>query len=364
MKANTIFFLSTAATSMSVLFIPVIAERIGASNLMIGVIVSMYGLMSLLSMYLFGWVSDNKGRLLLIRAGMLVSAVTFLSQVFADTEMKILVVRSLCGLSIGVFYSSLVMYGVESGKKLGKYTSFESLGWGVGNLVAGLMAGSVVAGVVIGYVDIFKVAAAIFFACFFLSLLLKEGEAPKVKSPLIPLSIIKKNANIYFPFLLRDTGAYCAWTFFPLYLMGLGASDFWIGFIIFLNSGLQFPMKQYVDRFGFEKLFTWGMAISAVALYAYVLPRNYIEVIPAQILIALAWTTLSVGAMGLLTERNHEKATVIGLFSSTRGVAQILAPLVGGVIAEYLGFKAMMAFAGTITTIGLVIHIMLKKMGR
>jgi MFS family permease len=351
-KTNAVFFLSTAATSMSVLFIPVIAQGMGASNLMIGVIVSMYGLMSLLSMYLFGWVSDNRGRLTLIRVGMLVSVFAFLFQLTADTELMLLIARSLCGLAIGVFYSALVMYGVESGKKLGKFTSYESLGWGVGNLVAGMVA---------VYADIFLLASLIFFACFLLSLKLTEVGAPKVKSPLVPIRIIRKNANIYFPFLLRDTGAYCAWTFFPLYLIGLGANDFWVGLIIFLNSGLQFPMKQIIDKYSFEKLFTWGLAISAVGLYSYVLPRNYFEVIPAQIIIALAWTTLSVGAMGLLTERNDEKAQVIGLFSSTRGFAQIAAPLIGGVITQYWGYNALMAFSGTITLMGLLVHLFLKK---
>ncbi|MFH0862581.1 MAG: MFS transporter [Candidatus Altiarchaeota archaeon] len=361
MRPNAIFFLSTAATSMSVLFIPVIAQNMGASNLMIGLIVSMYGFMSLLSMYFFGWVSDEKGRLALIRAGMLFAAFAFLMQSFADTEAKLLAARSLCGLSIGVFYSSLVMYGVEAGKKLGKFTSYESLGWGAGNLVAGLMIGASLFGLVAGYADIFTVSALVFFACFILSMRLRDVKAARIRSPLLPIGLIRKNANIYFPFLLRDIGAFCAWTFFPLYLIDLGANDMWIGILIFLNSGLQFPMKQIVDRYDFEKLFTWGLAISAVALYAYVLPRNYIEVIPVQLLIAIAWTTLSVGAMGLLTQRNQEKATVIGLFSSTRGVAQIIAPLVGGVIAEYWGYKALMFFSGSITTLGLAFHLSLKE---
>jgi MFS family permease len=294
---------------------------------------------------------------------MLLAAVAFLLQVLADTQTELLAARCLCGVTIGIFYSSLVMYGVESGKKLGKYTSYESLGWGVGNLAAGILVGLVVLGVIIVYADLFVMAAALFFVCFLLSLNLKEVAAVKVKSPLIPYRIIRKNSNIYFPFLLRDIGAFCAWTFFPLYLIGLGANDFWIGFMIFINSGLQFPMKQLIDGYDHEKLFSWGLAISAAALFAYVLPGNYLEVIPAQFLIAAAWTTLSVGAMGLLTERNHEKATVIGLLNSTRGFAQIVAPLIGGVILQYWGFKELMFFSGTITVIGLLIHLKLTRNG-
>jgi MFS family permease len=352
MRSNAIFLLSTTATSMSILFIPVIAQGMGASNLMIGVIVAMYGLMCLLSMYVFGWVSDNQGRLKLIRWGMLVSSLVFMLQVLAQDEMELTFVRSLCGIGVGVFYSSLVIYGVESGKKLGKYTAYESLGWGLGNLAAGIVA---------MYSRIFMLSSILFFACFLLSVRLPEVKTATAKSPLIPFKIVRKNANIYFPFLLRDIGAYCAWTFFPLYLMALGADNLWIGILYFMNTGGQYFMKQYVDRYDTEKLFTWGLAVSALAFYAYNLPTNYLQVIPVQVLVALAWTTLSVGAMGLLTERNSEKATVIGLFSSMRGFAQIVAPLLGGVIMQYSGFHALMTFSGTITLAGLAFHLIKKN---
>jgi MFS family permease len=352
MKANTVFLLSTTATSMSMLFIPVMAQRMGASDILIGVIVSVYGLALLLSMYLFGWVSDNKGRIALIRIGMLVSALAFLLQLYMDSEWELILVRSLCGAAVGVFYSSLVIYGVESGKKLGKYTAYESLGWGLGNLIAGIIA---------VYAGIFAISSALFLLCFILSMRMPRVEAQTVKSSLIPFKIIRKNMNVYLPFLMRDIGAYCTWTFFPLYLMALGANDLWIGILYFMNTGGQFFMKQYVDRYDFEKLFTWGLIISALAFYAYNMPTSYLQVIPVQVMIALAWTTLSVGAMGLLTERNNEKATVIGLFSSTRGFAQIIAPLLGGVIMQYWGFPELMAFSGSITLFGLLIHLIWRR---
>ncbi len=348
MKSNAIFFLSTAATSMSIIFIPVIASEMGADNFTVGVIVSMYGVMALLSTYLFGWMSDNRGRLALIRCGMLVSAAAFGLQVFAADQLELVLVRSFCGAAIGVFYSSLVIYGIESGKKLGKYTSFESLGWGVGNLVAGIIA---------VYNHIFALSALLFIACFFMSLNLGGAKPHGIKSPIFPYKIMRKNAGIFLPFLMRDVGAYSMWTFFPLYLMALGADSFWVGAIYFLNTGGQFFMKQVVDRFDFEKLYTIGLASSALSFLAYMFPENHMQVIPIQFMIAFAWTTLSVGAMGLLTERNVEKASVIGLFSSTRGLAQIIAPIAGGVIMQYAGFRELILFSAAITAAGLAAHL-------
>jgi MFS family permease len=348
MRANAIFFLSTAATSMSVLFIPVIGKELGASNLAIGAVISVYGLMSLASMYVFGWVSDKRGRLALIRSGMLLSTLTFLLQLFASGEAALFVVRALCGFSIGVFYSSLVIYGVESGKKLGKYTSYESLGWGLGNLVAGAIA---------VYADVFIISSLLFLLSLVLSYTLPDVKAPKVKVPLLPFGLIRRNLNVYAPFLLRDIGAFSIWAFFPLYLYELGASSLWIGIIYFFNTGGQFIFKQFIDRYDNETLFTWGLALSSIAFYAYGLPTYYLHVILMQLIVAAAWSALSVGTMGLLTERNREKATVIGLFSSARSFAQIIGPLLAGVITHIWGFNALMAFSGSITLAGLMLHM-------
>ncbi|MFH1055929.1 MAG: MFS transporter [Candidatus Altiarchaeota archaeon] len=352
MKANILFFLSTTATSMSIIFIPVIAQEMGASNLMIGAIVSIYGLMSLMSMYLFGWVSDKKGRVALIRAGMMLSCLTFILQAYANSEGSLFLARALCGFAIGVFYSSLIMYGVESGKKLGKFTSYESLGWGLGNLIAGIIA---------VYFRIFLLSSLFFFISFLLALRLPAVKHNVVKGPLIPFGIVRRNLNIYLPMLLRDIGAFCTWTFFPLYLIWLGADNLWIGILYFINTGGQFVLKQYVDRYDINRLFTWGLALSALGFYSYTLPENYLQVIPVQVLIAIAWTTLSVGAMGILTKANDEKATVIGLFSSTRGLAQIIAPLIGGIVMEYYGFNELMMFSGTITLFGLLVHFLIRR---
>jgi MFS family permease len=348
MKSTIVFFLSTAATSMSVLFIPLIAAEMGSDNLTIGLIVSLYGFMMLLSMYVFGWMSDNRGRMALIRAGLLASSIAFFLQPLAQDEIQLMLIRGFCGAAIGVFYSSLLIYGLESGKKIGKFTSYESLGWGIGNVIAGAIA---------IYNRIFLLSGFFFLICFLISLRLRDQPVKKIKTPLIPYKIVRKNARIFLPFLMRDIGAYSIWTFFPIYLIGLGASNLWIGIIYFLNTGGQFFLKQYVDKYNPLKLYRTGMIISALAFYAYTLPTSYPHVIPIQLMIALAWTTLSVGAMGILTDKNQEKASVIGLFSSTRGMAQIIAPVIGGAIMQYLDFTHLMSFSAAITFLGLAIHL-------
>ena len=62
MRPNIALLLSNAAVSMSVVFIPLVASQYGASDMMVGYIVSVYGLMSLFSLYIFGWIGDERGK--------------------------------------------------------------------------------------------------------------------------------------------------------------------------------------------------------------------------------------------------------------------------------------------------------------
>lgn len=327
----------------------------GASNFMVGAIVSVYGLMSLLSCYVFGWVSDRKGRVGLIRAGLFASVLIFSLHLVAQTPAQLFTVRALCGMSLGIFYSSLVMYGIESGKKIGQYTAYESLGWGAGMLLAGVVA------YYFAYAWVFALSCAFFLVSAVLSLGFGKDRSKRIKVPLLPMRIIRKNHAVYIPFLLRDIGAFSIWAFLPIYLSQLGADNLWIGILYFLNCGPQYVFKLKMDPYNYSKLFKFGIFTSAVAFFGYSLAGSYVHVIPVQIAVALAWSSLSIGAMGTLTRNNDEKATVIGLFSSSRSFARVLAPLIAGLITTVYEFRTLMMFAAAVTMLGLVYNIVFTR---
>ncbi|MBD3262416.1 MAG: MFS transporter [Candidatus Altiarchaeales archaeon] len=348
MKSKLVFFLATAAASMSLLFIPLIAEQQGADKIQTGFIISIYGFMSFVSYYVFGWLSDTRGRIFLIRLGLLASCIVFLMQIFAQTPATLFMVRGLCGLSVGIYYSSLVIYGLERGNKVGKYTSYESLGFAAGTLLAGVIS---------IYYQIFALSSVFFFLGFLVSHRLEEKGFHKIKVPLLPLNLIRKNIRVYLPFLLRDVSAFSIWAFLPLYLSGLGADNLWIGILYFINTGSQFFFKQKLDRFNFSKLFSAGLLTSSMVFFSYLLPQNHFHVIPIHLLLGFSWATLSVGAIGSLTYSNPEKATVVGLFSSSRSAARIVGPLYSGLVTYFWGFDALMIGSGTLTLIAFSIYL-------
>ncbi|MDD4496965.1 MAG: MFS transporter, partial [Methanosarcinaceae archaeon] len=132
-----------------------------------------------------------------------------------------------------------------------------------------------------------------------------------------------RNAGPYFSLFLRHTGAVSVWTVFPLYLQGLGAIGFRIGFIYAINPGIQFLVMRRLDSFRDERLILAGYLLSCSGFVSYFFALPYLYIIPGMFFIAFSWAFLYVGSTRLVIEQNLEKATAAGLINSMIGAAGV-----------------------------------------
>lgn len=349
MLANIINFLTESAVFLTGLFIPIFAKELGASNFEVGLIGAFCGLAVLFSFYIFGRLSDIYGRKKFLILGLLASVISFPLQALASTPFQLLISRVLIGFCIGIFPAALLAYIYDTNKKIGKFSAFGSLGWAVGEFLAGLIA---------VYWKIFFLSSFFFFLAFLFALKL---EIPKVSFsvPLFPIKMIKKSFPVYLSFLLRHSGANMIWIIFPLYLASFGISKFWIGIIYFTNSFSQFLIMSRVDKFKSKNLIISGFLFSAITFYLYSLAKNQFQFLPIQILLALSWSLLYVGSLKSVLEKNVERATASGLFKSTISLSGILGALFGGIVSQYFGYSYCIFGAVILTLFGLLIFYLI-----
>jgi len=345
MRANIINFLTESAIASSLLFIPIFAKELKATDFEIGLIGAFYGLAMFLSFYIFGRLSDIHGRKNFLIFGLLASIISFPLQALAQTPFQLLLARVLVGFCIGIFPAALIAYIYDLNKKIGKFTSFGSLGWAVGQFLAGILAISW---------KIFSLGSLFFILAFIFAL---KMEIPKVslRVPLFPLKIIKNSFPVYLSFFLRHSGAHMIWTIFPLYLASFGISKFWIGIIYFTNSFFQFLIMPRLDNLKSKNLVISGFILSAITFYSFTLASNPLQFLPTQILLAFSWSLLYVGSLKLVLEKNIEKASATGLLKSTLSLAAILGPISGGILSQYFGYLACIFGAIFLTLIGFLI---------
>jgi MFS family permease len=175
---NLFHYLSMMA---SVIFLPLYASELGASNLQVGLIVAAYGMAYFLSSLLFGRLSDVHGRLVLIRVGLVLSAIAFPLQLVAASPLSLLAVRGTIGFCLGMSSAALAAYVYEEGGRIGSFASYGALGW----LLAAL------AGALIGdFEGMFILSAASSFLALVLTLGIAEHRQEHVRVSALPVGVI------------------------------------------------------------------------------------------------------------------------------------------------------------------------------
>jgi len=331
------------AVEASGVFLPLYAKTLGSSDLEIGFIAATYGIAFFLSSLFFGRQSDMHGRVGFIRSGLGLSAIAYLSQVVAHTPITLLAVRGFVGFCLGIASAALVAYTYENQKQIGNFVSYGSLGW---------LFGALVAAAIREYEALFLTSAATSVLAFSVSLTLREEPISRIRVAALPLSLIMANRKVYLALFMRQLGANAIWAIFPLYLAGIGASRLWIAILDGINMGGQFVAMRFVEKFNPAKVFRTGLLISALVFAIYGIATKYLQLVPVQVLLAIAWSSMFIGALSYLLRKSNERGTVSGLLYSTIYLSAGLGPFLGGAVAQVWGFVTLMYVGSSLSFLG------------
>lgn len=350
MKAGYIQVLSSAGLSGAALLIPnMLRDELGANTIEIGIIAASFNLALFASSYVFGRASDVNGRRLYLRGGLALTCIALFLLVFANDTGTLAVVRILIGLCAGIYPSALLAHVYETEGKVGKFTAYGSLGFGIGTFFAGFI------GI---YYEIFLISSILLLFAFLISTRIKFGEEVVHKVPFFPVAIMKRNFPVYVSVMFRHTGANMIWVVYPIFLADLGASMLFIGFIYGINAVGQFIFMRFIDRYKTSHLVMVGFIMSIITFPSYTLATRPEEIIPMQITIAAAWSCLYVGSIKYLMERNDEKGTAAGLLQSSLSISAIIGALIGGATVFALGYHGAMYIATVLAIIGFFVFVL------
>ncbi|HKZ98419.1 MAG TPA: MFS transporter [Thermoplasmata archaeon] len=236
-----------AAASASGLFIPLCARAppISASPEQIGFIVAAYNGFILFASFLFGRAADTRGAGRVLRLGILASAVAAIAQPLAFDPWSLAASRAALGFTVGMYPAALLVYSKTADRLMGKFASYGSLGWALGNLVAGLAAqfdpGA--------FWRVFAISSGLWFVAFFAAAAMPFVGGAGIRVPLVPLGVIRRNGAVFSMMFVRHTGANMAWVIFPLFLREVrGFDDLQIGIAYAVNPIVQFAVMQRIDR--------------------------------------------------------------------------------------------------------------------
>jgi len=335
--------LSNYAVETSNVFIALYAQEKGASNLQVGFIAAASGIAFLISSFLFGRLSDIHGRMNYIRIGLGLTAVAYLTQLLAQTPMTLLAARAFIGFGLGINSSVIMAYTYENQRQIGSFISYGALGW---------LIGAVTALILKNYASLFIVSAVMAFFAFLISFLLKEKATERMKVAMFPVALIKADYKLYLAFFLRQLGGNAIWTIWPLYQAGIGATKVWIALVEVTNMLGQIVFMRLIERFNPARMFQAGLLFSAGIFIAYGLANQYWQLIPIQLVLAFAYSSMFVGALSYLLRRHPEYGTTSGLMNSVNALSGMFGPFIGGAVSQVWSYATLMYVGAGITLLG------------
>ena len=352
-------FFQHSGIAITFVFMPIIASGVAESVFEIGIIVAAFAFAQILTETYFGRMSDRKAkRLLFIRVGFILCALTFGLHYFADNTTHLIIARLGAGIASGIMIPPMLAYAYEAGKgksKVASVISFHALGW---------LAGIVAAGLANDEKLIFIVSSGFFIIGFLLSLRLPKLQTEKIIGKGIIKKIIVKNKFLFSSLLIRHIGAAAAWTVLPIMLMEyFGAELYQVSIIYVANTLTAFLVMNLMSkRIQIQNITKYkiGIGMTVIVFVGLALITDWWMAWPFMAIVGCSWAFLFIGGNFHLME-NNPRSTSTAIFSSTLAISTVIGPVIAGAIAYYTDYTIVMYFSIIVTLTAFIISSKMKS---
>ncbi|MEM2904455.1 MAG: MFS transporter [Candidatus Bathyarchaeia archaeon] len=344
-------YLCAFATQMSfnitLLAVPIYALRLGASDLLIGVIGAVGGVTYASAARFFGAVSDRFSRRLLISVALGVQAAACLLFSFIDAAGLLAFARFLQAAGAGLFWPVIeaLVADLAPEERLDKSLRGYNLGWGIGSII-----GPQVGGLLISLISIkapFYFSAA---TCLAMIPVTASTRTPRRNPSRPQLSQasgektvkVRASRRVYAALisgvLFSFNGGIVA-TLFPAFATRLEVPPYTIGMLFLLSGLTQTAVFAQADgvaaKLGLKASLLAGSSIFSLSLLVIPFTSSlsvYIASFAGQgVALGLLYaTSLSL----ILRESGAQHGKAAGMWESTLGAGFFIGPLIGGALAD------------------------------
>lgn len=347
--------------------LPLYARSFGVSNLLIGLVISAFAGMRLVTSPFCRRISDRIGHRRTIGIGMWIVGVSSALCGLADNYPAFLAWRSVGGIGSAMFTISataLLLASVPAGMRgraAGLYQGSFLIGGMAGPAVGGLLAGISMTAPFFFYAGTLVVAGAIAFTQLHDPASLKSAGPEQITRPLrTVLADIRFQAACLLSFGQGWQSFGVRSSLVPILIVaGLSADATWTGIAFAISAvaqGLALgPAGRATDRIGRRPVMIVGSAVAATATLALPLAPSLGSLIAVLCLYGVGAAALGTAPTAALGDAARGAGSQpIAIHSMSSDIGAILGPLAAGLLADSLGMTAAFAagaailFAGTV----------------
>ncbi len=346
-------------------FLPFYAQDLGASPLMVGLILTSFSFFQLISAPIMGSLSDSYGRKPLLIISQLSTFIGFLILGFANSLWMLFLSRIVDGL-LGSNFTIAQAYlsDISSKKNRSKVFGLSGAAFGFGFLI-----GPAIGGFLSKYsygLPAF-VAAGVSLLTIILTFFFLDETVVRKKNFKLSMKIF--HLDDFRKFFHNKKLSLNLWQFFTfvlthsIYVSGaamyaqrqLGFDSINMGFVLtyvgFINIILRgVLLGKLIDRFGEHKLQYLGVVSILMSMIGIVFLNNWWEFLIIMTFFAFGTGVIRPIMTGNVSRKvsNKEQGTILGVTSSLGSLSQIIGPFMSGFVIEYF-------FPGSLGIVGFVV---------
>ncbi|MFC1727360.1 MFS transporter [Patescibacteria group bacterium] len=363
----------TLGFSLILPFLPFFAEDLGASPLVVGLILTSFSLLQFVFAPIMGRLSDHYGRRPLLIFSQISTFLSFIILGLAKSIPIIFLSRVVDGL-LGSNFTIAQAYlsDISSKKERSQAFGLSGIAFGIGFLIGPAIGGFLSR---FGYHLPSFIAAgislfSIIITYIFLPETVKRTKASK-KVKIIDLKVFKKffflpKINLKLLQLFTYLLAHIVWTStFALYARKQFAIKpeqvgYLLGYvgllIIVLRGGL---LGKLIKIFGENKLKTIGMVLITLGLAGAIFTPNYKSLFVVMTFFAIGSGLSRPLLIGAISREVSDKdqGAILGVTNSLGSLAQIFGPLIGGIILDRFFSGYLGLISALIMSFGLLLSL-------
>ena len=352
--------------------LPIFAATLGATDVMLGLIVSVSTLTGMVLKPFIGILSDRWGRRIWLLIG--TGFFTFMPFVYllVRTPEELFSVRVVHGVATAIYGPVTLAYVVElsplnRAERIGWFTTARNAGYVIGPLAAGLML------LTITPQAAFTVVGLVSSVAFIPVILLPEQVSDTgrrsvsiIRQTLDSLTSGAKTTAVWIAGGMNASillAEYVLRAFLPLHVLGMGSNAAIAGLYFAVQEGVHLagaPLGgRLSDRVGYVPTIAVGISIMGLALPLVALAESAAFLLPPAVMIGLAQALVFPAATALIAKRVPDKniGGSLGLVGTLKNAAKVTGPIVGGISIHLFGLVVTLGLLGTILliTAGLVV---------
>jgi predicted MFS family arabinose efflux permease len=360
-----IVFLYWLSLYLYVPTLPVYVQSKTSDLVLVGTVLSMYGLWQLIARLPVGIGADALGsrKPFLIGCLVLVGAGAWMMS-SANGAYGVLFGRAVTGVGAGAWVVLVVLFtslypAQDTIRATALLTVINSLGRITGTSLTGVL------NIVGGYPLAFRIATGTALLAIIFSLLLPEKKRKAEPLSLKKIGRMFIRPAVIIPSLLSAVLHYVDWTatfsFTPIIAKQYGAGNITLSLLTTLNLGMVLLGSTLstatAKRWGASRLLIGCFIFLAIGLAGLTLAPSLPYVFVAQLCIGFAFGMGYPIMMGLSIQRveAQEQASAMGLHQSVYALGMFAGPWLSGILAKAIGIQPMFAVtAVAILIVGLV----------